>query len=75
MAEFVVPRLGVTVTEVEIVAWLVPDGAVVQAGDGVVTVVTDKVEVDIEATTSGTLRHGANVGETHPVAAVIGWID
>ena len=42
-------RLGETVDEVVVVEWLVEVGAVVQVGDPLVRVETDKVEVEVEA--------------------------
>lgn len=75
MADLVVPRLGVSVTEVTIVEWLAEDGATVRVGDSILTVATDKTEVEIEAVTDGVLRHGAAPEEDYPVGAVIGAID
>lgn len=75
MADLVVPRLGVSVTEVTIVEWLAEDGAAVKVGDSILTVATDKTEVEIEAVADGVLRHGAAPEEDHPVGAVIGAID
>jgi pyruvate/2-oxoglutarate dehydrogenase complex dihydrolipoamide acyltransferase (E2) component len=75
MADLIVPRLGVTVKQVTIVEWLADDGAAVKEGDPILTVATDKTEVEVEATADGTLRHGAAPEEEHPVGAVIGSID
>ena len=51
----VLARLGETVDEVVIVEWLVTVGAVVQPGDGLVRVETDKVEVEVESPFPGTV--------------------
>ncbi|HTK66102.1 MAG TPA: lipoyl domain-containing protein [Pseudonocardia sp.] len=75
MADLIVPRLGVTVKQVTIVEWLADDGASVNAGDPILTVATDKTEVEVEAVATGTLRHGAQPEEEHPVGAKIGSID
>jgi pyruvate/2-oxoglutarate dehydrogenase complex dihydrolipoamide acyltransferase (E2) component len=75
MADLIVPRLGVTVKQVTIVEWLAEDGATVDIGDPIVTVATDKTEVEIESTASGTLHHGAEAEEELPVGAKIGSID
>ncbi len=48
-------RLGETVDEVVVVEWLVEVGAVVQVGDPLVRVETDKVEVEVEAPFGGTV--------------------
>jgi pyruvate/2-oxoglutarate dehydrogenase complex dihydrolipoamide acyltransferase (E2) component len=75
MADLVVPRLGVSVTEVEILEWLVSEGGTVSPGDPVVSVATDKTEVEIEATAAGTLKRGASVGDVCQVGDAIGAID
>lgn len=75
VADLLVPRLGVTVKEVTVVEWLVEDGETVSAGQPLVTVATDKTEVEIESTEAGVLRHRAKPEEDHPVGAVIGVIE
>ena len=75
MADLLVPRLGVTVKEVTIVEWLVDDGATVAVGQPLLTVATDKTEVEIEATEAGVLRQRAKPEEDYPVGAVIGVIE
>jgi len=51
------------------------NGTTVEIGDSILTVATDKTDVDIEATTAGTLTHGAAPEEVHAVGAVIGSVD
>lgn len=48
-------RLGDTVDAVVVLEWLVAVGDTVSAGDGLVRVETDKVEVDVESPFSGTV--------------------
>jgi pyruvate/2-oxoglutarate dehydrogenase complex dihydrolipoamide acyltransferase (E2) component len=74
MTDVIVPRLGVTVTEVTIVEWLVADGEAVTPGQPILTVATDKTEAEIEATCAGVLTHGVGPEETCEVGAVIGTI-
>jgi len=74
MTDVIVPRLGVTVTEVTIVEWLVADGEAVEPGQPILTVATDKTEAEIEATAAGVLRHGASPEDDCEVGAVIGTI-
>jgi pyruvate/2-oxoglutarate dehydrogenase complex dihydrolipoamide acyltransferase (E2) component len=74
MTDVIVPRLGVTVTEVTIVEWLVADGETVTPGQPILTVATDKTEAEIEATSAGVLRHGVGPEESCEVGAVIGTI-
>lgn len=75
MADLIVPRVGLTVTEVSIVEWLVADGQPVAVGQPILVVATDKTEVEVEATAAGTLRHGAKPEEDFGVGAVIGAIE
>lgn len=70
----VVPRLGVKVTEVTVLRWLVAGGASVTEGEPILVVETDKVEVEIEAPASGAVQTAAAEGEIHPVGSVIGAI-
>lgn len=51
-----VPRLGMSVQEVTLIEWLVADGSAVNEGDPVCLVETDKVESEIEAPATGTIR-------------------
>src|SRR3954451_18689446 len=72
--DFVMPKLGLTMEEGTIVEWLVPDGAVVTAGAPVLTIETDKVETQVEASATGRLVQSGAVGETFPCGDVIGAI-
>ncbi|GAW47941.1 MULTISPECIES: dihydrolipoamide acetyltransferase family protein [unclassified Nocardioides] len=58
------PELAANTPEATLVAWLVQEGAEVQAGDPVATVETAKATVDVEAEVSGTvLRLTAEEGD------------
>ncbi|GAB2964727.1 lipoyl domain-containing protein [Amycolatopsis acidiphila] len=70
--ELNIPQLGVSMTEGELVEWLVEDGAGVRAGDPVYLLATDKTETEIEAPVDGVLRIKAEPGETYPVGTVVG---
>lgn len=72
--EFLMPKLGLTMEEGTILEWLVPDGAMIQPGMPVLRIETDKVESDVEANSSGRLHLGAEVGQTFPCGAVIGYV-
>ena len=74
MTDVIVPRLGVTVTEVTIVEWLVADGEAVTPGQPILIVATDKTEAEIEATCAGVLKHGVRPEENCEVGAIIGTI-
>ena len=49
------PKMSMTMTEGEILAWNAEPGASVSAGDVVCEVMTDKVDMEVEAPVSGTL--------------------
>jgi pyruvate/2-oxoglutarate dehydrogenase complex dihydrolipoamide acyltransferase (E2) component len=70
-----IPKLGVSMEEGTLVAWLVPDGATVAAGDAIYRLETDKVENDVEAPVAGVLRQGAVEGETYEVGTPVGVIE
>ena len=71
--EFPMPKLGLTMEEATIVAWLVSDGAEVEQGAVVLQIETDKVESDVEASGSGVLHITGDVGETYECGDRIGW--
>lgn len=54
-AEVVLPELGEGVTEAFIAQWLVGVGETVTAGEPLVEVMTDKANLEVESTVSGTL--------------------
>ena len=72
--EVKIPKLGLTMEEGTVAAWLVPDGTVVTAGQVVYLLETDKVETEVEAEADGVLHHGAEEGSTHLPGAVVGWL-
>lgn len=67
-----VPRRGMSLDEVTLVAWVVADGGRVSEGQPVCVIETDKVEMELEAPASGVLRHGGAPDGTYPPGAVIG---
>lgn len=52
----VMPQLGMTMTEGMVVTWLKQPGDLVTRGEPLFVVQTDKVDMDVEATTAGTLE-------------------
>lgn len=73
--ELKIPKLGMAMTEGELVEWLVEDGAAVEAGQAIYVIESDKASQEIEATASGTLRVSAKSGETYEVGTVVGTIE
>ncbi|AKE01100.1 hypothetical protein XU06_29425 (plasmid) [Rhodococcus erythropolis] len=53
--EVVVPELGEGVTDGFVVVWLKEVGETIDAGEGLVEVMTDKANVEVPAPSSGTL--------------------
>jgi len=56
MAEFTLPSLGGEGTEADIVKWLVEEGEPVEEGRPLLEVAFEKVNIEVPAPTSGTLR-------------------
>jgi len=61
-------------TEGTLTEWLVEDGAMVQAGQAIYALETDKSVQEIEAPESGKLIQKVAAGETYPVGTEIGEI-
>ena len=75
IVDIVTPAAGESVTEGTILEWTVAVGDVVSAGDTVVEISTDKVDVELPAPTSGTITELlAAPGDTVTVGQVIGRI-
>ncbi len=70
-----IPKLGVSMTEGTLVEWMVADGQIVQAGDVLYRIETDKVENDIEAPITGVIRILGVEGDTYDVGVQIGSIE
>ena len=73
--EVIAPRLGVTVTEIRIEEWLIADGGTVAEGEPLVVISTDKVNHELPAPASGSVRHRMAVGDGCLVGEVIAEID
>src|SRR5215469_2548468 len=69
------PALAQTSDELRLTAWLKTEGEQVTEGEPLFAAETDKAELEVEATTSGTLlRCLAGPGETVSIGAVVAWI-
>ena len=68
------PNLGLTMTEGTIIGWIREDGDLVDKGEAVVEISTDKIVAEIEAPESGVLRIVQPDDALVPIAGVIGYI-
>ena len=69
------PKLGMTMREGTVVAWACEVGGHVEKGAPVLTIETEKSEVEIEAAASGVLRHvWVEAGTTVPCGTLLGAI-
>jgi pyruvate dehydrogenase E2 component (dihydrolipoamide acetyltransferase) len=69
--EIVMPQLGLTMTEGSVNTWLKQSGDLIEKGDLLFTVSTDKVDMDVESTGRGFLSATLEPGITVPVGTVI----
>ena len=69
-----IPKYGLTVEEVTLIAWTVQEGARVAKGDVIAVVETDKIEVELEAPATGTMLQHADPGGVFDVGDDIGAI-
>jgi len=75
VTKVVMPRLSLTMKEGTVVQWFKKEGEIVQKGEPLVEVLSEKVTYDIEASESGVLRRIlAGDGSDVPVDQVIGII-
>ena len=76
MADFIIriPRVSVAVAEAELTDLLVEGGEHVDEGTPIYVIATEKVEQEIEAGASGTVRWTGQIGTTYDIGAQIGVI-
>lgn len=73
--EVIMPKAGMSMEEGKVVRWLKKIGDAVEAGEPLLEIETDKVNMEVESVTSGFLiKILAQEGETIPVTKVIGYI-
>jgi pyruvate dehydrogenase E2 component (dihydrolipoamide acetyltransferase) len=73
--EVIMPKFGFTQEESQIVEWLVKEGDTVDAGDPLLEVTTDKVNMEVEAPAAGIVAGiSAAAGDVVPVTQVIAYI-
>jgi 2-oxoglutarate dehydrogenase E2 component (dihydrolipoamide succinyltransferase) len=72
--EIRIPAVGESIVEALLAAWRIPDGTAVNKDDVLCDLETDKVNVEVTAEISGTVRIAVPAGQTLPVGTVIGTI-
>lgn len=73
--EVIMPKAGMDMEEGTIIKWLKNEGDKVETGDPILEILTDKVNMEVEAEASGTLlKIMGKEGEELPVFTVIGYI-
>src|ERR1700691_1960772 len=70
--EILMPQLGETVTEGKITVWFKSVGDSVAPGDNLFEIETDKVSMEVPATSAGILKEiRVQQGEVAPVSAIV----
>jgi pyruvate dehydrogenase E2 component (dihydrolipoamide acetyltransferase) len=72
--EVLLPKLGLTMESGLIEEWLVSAGTLVQPGEPLMRLATDKVEVDVEAEAEGLFHPAVAQGSELPPGALVGWL-
>ena len=70
-----IPSVGESVVEVTIAEWLKKDGDIIQQGDVILLLETDKASVEIAAEDSGVLKILTPKGSTIPVGSLVGTLE
>ncbi len=73
-SEIYLVKVGMTMTEGIVEEWYVEDGATVSAGALLYRLETEKVNLDVEAETDGTVKHLVPAGQTLEPGDVVGFI-
>ena len=73
--ELLMPKLGLTIEEGVLPEWFVQEGDEVEQGEPLFEVMTDKINIEVEAPKSGVLLKAlVDAGETVPVNQPVGYI-
>lgn len=73
--EIVIPKLGFSMSEGQLVEWLLEDGSDVSEGQPLFLLESEKAAQEIEAPASGKLKILKQAGETFDVGTVIGILE
>ncbi len=72
--EVLMPKLGMTMVEGTLAAWLQPDGATVVPGMPIFRMTTEKIDYEVEAEAAGVLRHAASEEAVIDAGGLVGFI-
>ena len=72
--EIYLVKVGMTMTEGMVSEWYIPDGASVNKGEMLYALETEKVNLDVDAEVSGTVKQLAEVGVLMEPGDVVGYI-
>jgi pyruvate dehydrogenase E2 component (dihydrolipoamide acetyltransferase) len=72
--EIYLVKVGMTMTEGIVEEWCVPDGGHVEQGQLLYRLETEKINLDVDADASGTVKHAVGAGVTMQPGDVIGHI-
>ena len=72
--QILLPKLGFSVNEANLVEWMAADGATVAKGDPLYALESEKSVQEIDAPTDGVLKILKPAGEVYEVGTVIGEI-
>src|SRR4051794_27345041 len=75
MAEIIMPKMGDAMSEGKVVRWYKKPGDAVKKGEPLLEIETDKVNLDLEAESDGTLSDlQASEGAVVPVGGVLAYV-
>jgi len=73
--EVLLPKIGFSMNEGELVEWLVVDGGQAIEGEPLYSIESDKSTNEVESPATGTLKILKPVGETYEVGTVLAVIE
>ena len=73
--EVLLPKIGFSMNEGELVEWLVVDGGQAIEGEPLYSIESDKSTNEVESLATGTLKILKPVGETYEVGTVLAVIE
>ncbi|HIG42488.1 MAG: 2-oxo acid dehydrogenase subunit E2 [bacterium] len=72
--EIYLVKVGMTMTEGMVSEWYIPDGEQVRKGEMLYALETEKINMDIDAEASGTVKHLVEIGVNLEPGTVVGFV-